>query len=138
MAPEGAGEDMAVDAPGAPRAAAFAAPATLCAHAGMPARLRQGVGEGAAPMLKAHAAPLWQASVYDFHSVQESMAAFDGASMVYRRFGNPNADELGKAVAALEAAEAGKEGGLEEGACGSIVVNVCYVVPELGGNEGQG
>ena len=78
--------------------------ATLCAHAGVPHR--QTARVSSAP--ETHAAPLWQASVYDFRTIEESVLSLDGCGYAYRRGGNPNADELAAAVVALEGGESGE------------------------------
>ncbi|WP_428263207.1 trans-sulfuration enzyme family protein [Haliangium sp.] len=74
------------------------APATVCAHAGPPRPVQDP---------RAHVTPLYQTSVFDFASIDDSLPALDGQGYVYARDGLPNADELGAAVAALEGAAAG-------------------------------
>ena len=78
--------------------------ATLCAHAGVPHR--QAPLVSSAP--ETHAAPLWQASVYDFRAIEESVSSLDGCGYAYRRGANPNADELAAAVVNLEGGESGE------------------------------
>ncbi|WP_456276973.1 trans-sulfuration enzyme family protein [Bacillus sp. AK128] len=52
--------------------------------------------------------PIYQSSAFTFKSLQELEAFYEGdGNYLYSRVGNPNTDELGHAVAALEGAEAG-------------------------------
>lgn len=85
---------------GAPAPAAGAACdlATVCAHAGTP----RPVGDP-----RPHVTPLYQTAVFDFASIDDAAPALAGDTYVYARYGLPNPDELGAAVAALEGAEAG-------------------------------
>lgn len=99
----------ATSMPAAPLSAGHFNAATLCAHAGVPRRALHGApgskGRDTAP--ESHAPPLWQSSVFDFGTISDSLAALGGDGFAYRRMGNPNAEELETAVAALEGAEAG-------------------------------
>jgi cystathionine beta-lyase/cystathionine gamma-synthase len=52
--------------------------------------------------------PIYQTSAFTFKSLQELEAFYQGeGNYLYARVGNPNTDELGHGVAALEGAEAG-------------------------------
>ena len=52
--------------------------------------------------------PIYQTSAFSFENLDELESYFDGETpYLYSRNGNPNTDELGAAVAALEGAEAG-------------------------------
>nr|WP_246946102.1 aminotransferase class I/II-fold pyridoxal phosphate-dependent enzyme [Bacillus pinisoli] len=52
--------------------------------------------------------PIYQTSAFSFKSLQELEAYYEGeGNYLYSRVGNPNTDELGRAVASLEGAEAG-------------------------------
>jgi cystathionine beta-lyase/cystathionine gamma-synthase len=90
--------------------------ATLCAHAGVPQAPQAGDGG------RAHVTPLYQTSVFDFATIDDSQPGLTGNGYAYWRNGLPNADELGAAVAALEGAEAGlaTSGGM--GAIAAIVL----------------
>lgn len=56
----------------------------------------------------AKASPIYQTSSFSFNNLDELESYFDGETpYLYSRYGNPNTDELGKSVAALEGAEAG-------------------------------
>ncbi len=92
--------------------------ATLCAHAG---------GERApAAAPRTHVTPLWQNSVFDFESIEESVPALSGqGGHFYRRHGVPNTDELAAAVAALEGAEAGLAASSGMGAIACAVLSSC-------------
>lgn len=50
--------------------------------------------------------PLYQTSVFDFPSIESSLAAFEGDGYVYTRNGRPNAQSLEHSLARLEGAEA--------------------------------
>src|SRR6185312_6692507 len=54
------------------------------------------------------ASPIHQTSSFSFKNLDELESYFEGETpYLYSRYGNPNTDELGAAVAALEGAEAG-------------------------------
>lgn len=92
--------------------------ATLCAHAGPPRE----------PVVRAphsHVTPLYQNSVFDFGSIDDSLPALSGDGYVYARLGLPNTDELGQAVAALEGADAGFATSSGMGAIASAVLSMC-------------
>ncbi len=91
---------------------------TLCAHAGLPRRPTA----GAAP--HSHVTPLYQVSVFDFASIEESLPALAGQGYAYRRYGVPNTDELGEAIAALEEAPAGVATGSGMGAIAAAVLSI--------------
>lgn len=56
----------------------------------------------------AKATPIYQTSSFSFKNLDELESYFSGETpYLYTRYGNPNTDELGAAVAALENAEAG-------------------------------
>ncbi|KAI5059269.1 hypothetical protein GOP47_0025588 [Adiantum capillus-veneris] len=90
--------------------------ATICCHAGALATHCSNRGGGYSGK-KA----IWQASVYDFESLED----FEDASFVYRRYGCPNAEELGAAVASLEGAEAGLATSTGMGAIIAAVMSIC-------------
>ncbi len=92
--------------------------ATLCAHAGPPRRPARQV-----PF--SHVTPLYQNSVFDFGSIEESLPALDGQGYVYARLGLPNTDELGQAVAALEQTSHGFATSSGMGAIAAAVLSVC-------------
>lgn len=64
---------------------------------------------------------IWQASVYDFHSLTQ----LQSAAHIYRRYGCPNSDELASAVAALERAPAGLATSTGMGAIVAAVMSIC-------------
>ncbi|MBS4220362.1 aminotransferase class I/II-fold pyridoxal phosphate-dependent enzyme [Bacillus sp. FJAT-49711] len=54
------------------------------------------------------ATPIYQTSSFSFKNLDDLESYFEGETpYLYTRYGNPNTDELGAAVAALEGAEAG-------------------------------
>ncbi|MBS4198289.1 aminotransferase class I/II-fold pyridoxal phosphate-dependent enzyme [Bacillus sp. FJAT-49732] len=54
------------------------------------------------------ATPIFQTSSFSFKNLDELESYFEGESpYLYTRYGNPNTDELGSAVAALEGADSG-------------------------------
>ncbi|MBS4197463.1 trans-sulfuration enzyme family protein [Lederbergia citri] len=54
------------------------------------------------------ATPIYQTSSFSFKNLDELESYFEGETpYLYTRYGNPNTDELGAAVAALESAESG-------------------------------
>ncbi|MBS4209269.1 aminotransferase class I/II-fold pyridoxal phosphate-dependent enzyme [Bacillus sp. FJAT-50079] len=56
----------------------------------------------------AKASPIYQTSSFSFKNLDELEGHFAGETpYLYSRYGNPNTDELGAAIAALEGAEAG-------------------------------
>ncbi|MBM7663318.1 cystathionine beta-lyase/cystathionine gamma-synthase [Bacillus mesophilus] len=58
--------------------------------------------------IRSKVTPIYQSSAFTFKSLQELEAFYQGeGNYLYSRVGNPNTDELGHAVAALEGAEAG-------------------------------
>jgi cystathionine beta-lyase/cystathionine gamma-synthase len=66
--------------------------------------------------------PLYQTSVFDFATIDDSQPGLTGDGYAYWRYGLPNADELGAAVAALEGAEAGLATSAGMGAIAAIVL----------------
>ena len=92
--------------------------ATLCAHAGG--------ARAPAATPRTHVTPLWQNSVFDFESIEESVPALAGrGGHFYRRHGVPNTDELAAAVAALEGAEAALAASSGMGAIACAVLSMC-------------
>jgi cystathionine beta-lyase/cystathionine gamma-synthase len=90
---------------------------TLAAHAGIPES-----ASGIAP----HVEPVYQTSVYDFPTIEASLPALAGeGGHVYARHGVPNSDSLGRAVAALEGAEAGLATSSGMGAIAAAVLSAC-------------
>ncbi|RJS60480.1 PLP-dependent aspartate aminotransferase family protein [Bacillus sp. PK3_68] len=58
--------------------------------------------------IKSKSTPIYQTSVFSFNSLEELEGYFEGETpYLYTRNGNPNTDELAKAVAALEGAPEG-------------------------------
>ena len=58
--------------------------------------------------LQRKASPIHQTSSFSFKNLDELESYFEGETpYLYSRYGNPNTDELGSAVAALEGAEGG-------------------------------
>jgi cystathionine beta-lyase/cystathionine gamma-synthase len=58
--------------------------------------------------IKSKVTPIYQSSAFTFQSLQELEGFYEGkGNYLYSRVGNPNTDELGQAVAALEEAEQG-------------------------------
>jgi cystathionine beta-lyase/cystathionine gamma-synthase len=58
--------------------------------------------------IKSKVTPIYQSSAFTFQSLQELESFYEGkGNYLYSRVGNPNTDELGQAVAALEEAEQG-------------------------------
>jgi cystathionine beta-lyase/cystathionine gamma-synthase len=72
-----------------------------------------------------HVMPIYQHSVFDFGSIEDSLPALAGSGHVYRRLGVPNTEELANAVATLEAADAGLATGSGMGAIVAAVLGVC-------------
>jgi cystathionine beta-lyase/cystathionine gamma-synthase len=66
-----------------------------------------------------------QSSVFDFANLEDSLRAINGDGYVYRRNGMPNADELGRAVAALEGGEAGLATNSGMSAIAAVVFSQC-------------
>jgi cystathionine beta-lyase/cystathionine gamma-synthase len=93
--------------------------ATLCAHAGVPESIEAGERG------RAHVTPLYQTSVFDFATIEDSKPALAGEGYAYGRQGLPNADELGAAVAALEGAAAGVGTSAGMGAITAVVLAFC-------------
>ena len=57
---------------------------------------------------KSKTSPIYQTSAFSFENLDDLESYFDGETpYLYSRYGNPNTDELGAAIAALEGAEAG-------------------------------
>ncbi|MFD1738208.1 trans-sulfuration enzyme family protein [Bacillus salitolerans] len=65
-------------------------------------------GKKVATPIKSKVTPIYQSSAFTFASLQELEGFYEGkGNFLYSRVGNPNTDELGQAVAALEGAEQG-------------------------------